>query len=132
VRPDGSKELIAVEDGYRESTESWLSVLRDLDRRGMRAPVLAVGDGALGFWAAVREVCSRLLALCPSVLCGAKLLGEGSEARFVEATNRSFNVGWWRTHNIKVAIPNNLAPLVCRLHADGRDVVLNGQWARDD
>jgi transposase-like protein len=56
VRPDGDKELIAVEDGYRESTESWLSVLRDLDRRGMRAPVLAVGDGALGFWAAVREV----------------------------------------------------------------------------
>jgi len=56
VRPDGSKELIAVEDGYRESTESWLGVLRDLDRRGMAAPVLAIGDGALGFWAAVREV----------------------------------------------------------------------------
>lgn len=56
VRPDGTKELIAVEDGYRESTESWLTVLRDLDRRGMSAPVLAVGDGALGFWAALREV----------------------------------------------------------------------------
>lgn len=56
VRPDGTKELIAVEDGYRESAESWSAVLRDLKRRGMRAPVLAIGDGALGFWAAVREV----------------------------------------------------------------------------
>jgi transposase-like protein len=45
-----------MEDGYRESTESWLAVLRDLKARGMRAPVLATGDGALGFWAAVREV----------------------------------------------------------------------------
>jgi transposase-like protein len=56
ARPDGTKELIAVEDGYRESTESWADVLRDLRRRGMRAPVLAIGDGALGFWAAVRDV----------------------------------------------------------------------------
>jgi len=56
ARPDGTKELIAIEDGYRESTESWAALLRDLKRRGMRAPVLAVGDGALGFWAAVREV----------------------------------------------------------------------------
>lgn len=56
VRPDGTKEVIAIEDGYRESTESWLTVLRDLKRRGMRAPALAIGDGALGFWAAVREV----------------------------------------------------------------------------
>ena len=56
ARPDGSKELVAVEDGYRESTESWASVLRDLKRRGLCAPVLAVGDGALGFWAALREV----------------------------------------------------------------------------
>ena len=56
VRPDGTKELIAVEDGYRESTESWKEVLRDVKRRGMRAPVLAIGDGALGFWAAVRDV----------------------------------------------------------------------------
>ena len=56
ARPDGTKELIAVEDGYRESTESWAHVLRDLKRRGMRAPVLAVGDGALGFWNAVGDV----------------------------------------------------------------------------
>lgn len=56
ARPDGTKELIAVEDGYRESAESWAGVLRDLRRRGMRAPVLAIGDGALGFWGAVRDV----------------------------------------------------------------------------
>ncbi len=54
--PNGEKELLAVEDGYRESAESWKTVLRELKRRGMVAPVLAVGDGALGFWAAAREV----------------------------------------------------------------------------
>ena len=56
VLPDGSKEVIALEDGYRESTESWLSLLRDLERRGMPAPKLATGDGALGFWGALRQV----------------------------------------------------------------------------
>jgi transposase-like protein len=56
VRADGHKELVAVSDGYRESTESWSELLRDLKRRGMRAPVLAIGDGALGFWGALREV----------------------------------------------------------------------------
>ena len=56
VRADGTKELIALADGQRESTESWADLLRSCKRRGMRAPVLAVGDGALGFWAAVREV----------------------------------------------------------------------------
>src|SRR3954464_13114002 len=56
VRADGRKELIALADGYRESTESWADLLRDAARRGMRAPVLAVGDGALGFWGALREV----------------------------------------------------------------------------
>ncbi len=56
ARSDGTKEVIAVEDGYRESTESWLTLLRDLKRRGMSAPMVAVGDGALGFWKAVGEV----------------------------------------------------------------------------
>jgi transposase-like protein len=56
VRVDGRKELIALADGYRESVESWADLLRDCARRGMRAPVLAVGDGALGFWGALREV----------------------------------------------------------------------------
>ena len=56
VRADGHKELVAVSDGYRESTESWSELLRDLRRRGMRAPVLAIGDGALGFWGALRAV----------------------------------------------------------------------------
>ncbi|MEU0119750.1 IS256 family transposase [Streptomyces bobili] len=56
VRADGTKELIAMADGYRESSESWANLLRDAARRGMRAPVLAVGDGALGFWKALAEV----------------------------------------------------------------------------
>jgi putative transposase len=56
VREDGEKELLAVEDGYRESTESWAGVLRDLKRRGLTCPKLVVGDGALGAWAALRDV----------------------------------------------------------------------------
>ena len=56
VRADGRKELIALADGYRESAESWADLLRDCARRGMRAPVLAIGDGALGFWNGLREV----------------------------------------------------------------------------
>lgn len=56
ARQDGTKEVIALEDGFRESTESWAALLRDLKARGMRAPVVAVGDGALGFWAALRDV----------------------------------------------------------------------------
>ncbi|MGW1365437.1 IS256 family transposase, partial [Streptomyces chartreusis] len=56
VRTDGTKELIAMADGHRESAESWADLLRDCTRRGMHAPVLAVGDGALGFWKALAEV----------------------------------------------------------------------------
>ena len=56
VRADGTKELVALADGFRESSESWADLLRDCKRRGMRAPVLAVGDGALGFWKALRDV----------------------------------------------------------------------------
>ncbi|PZP48851.1 MAG: IS256 family transposase, partial [Azospira oryzae] len=57
VRPDGSKELVTIGDGLRESRASWLDVLRDLKTRGLEAgPRLAVGDGALGFWAALDEV----------------------------------------------------------------------------
>ena len=56
---DGHKELIAVTDGYRESKQSWRELLLDLKQRGLTiAPKLAVGDGALGFWAALREVFS--------------------------------------------------------------------------
>lgn len=55
--PDGSKELVAIHDGERESKLSWKEVLNDLKRRGLkRAPSLAIGDGALGFWAALEEV----------------------------------------------------------------------------
>ena len=54
---DGTKELVSVWSGFRESTSSWQSVLRDLRDRGLeKAPTLAVGDGALGFWAAVQDV----------------------------------------------------------------------------
>ncbi|MFD9393582.1 IS256 family transposase [Streptomyces sp. NPDC060000] len=56
VRADGTKELISMADGYRESAESWADLLRDAARRGLRAPVLAVGDGALGFWKALAQV----------------------------------------------------------------------------
>ncbi|WP_436715893.1 IS256 family transposase [Roseiconus lacunae] len=54
---DGQKELIAVLDGYRESEQSWTELLLDLKHRGLTIdPKVAVGDGALGFWAALRKV----------------------------------------------------------------------------
>jgi putative transposase len=56
VRADGTKELVAVADGERESGDAWAELLRDLRRRGMRAPVVMVGDGALGLWRALGEV----------------------------------------------------------------------------
>jgi putative transposase len=56
VRADGTKELVAVTDGERESGDAWAELLRDCRRRGMGAPVVMVGDGALGLWAALREV----------------------------------------------------------------------------
>lgn len=53
----GTKELIALVDGYRESEQSWLEALNDLKRRGLKAaPKIAVGDGALGFWKALPQV----------------------------------------------------------------------------
>jgi transposase-like protein len=56
AREDGEKELLAMDPGYRESMESWKGVLRDLRDRGLEAPLLAAGDGALGLWAALDEV----------------------------------------------------------------------------
>ena len=56
VRTDGRKELVTLSDGCRESSKSRADLLRGCRRRGMTAPVLAVGDGALGFWKALREV----------------------------------------------------------------------------
>jgi transposase-like protein len=54
VTADGTKAWVAINDGLRESTASWLDVLRDLKERGLaRGPRLAIGDGALGFWAAL-------------------------------------------------------------------------------
>lgn len=53
---DGNKELVAVQDGFRESTESWNDLLLQLKGRGLKAPNLAIGDGALGFWNALEKV----------------------------------------------------------------------------
>jgi len=56
AREDGTKELVAVNDGYRESKLSWMELLSSLKERGLsQGPKLAIGDGALGFWAALRE-----------------------------------------------------------------------------
>jgi transposase-like protein len=56
VSENGEKELLSVSSGYRESKDSWRDVLKDLRDRGLNAPLLAIGDGALGFWGALREV----------------------------------------------------------------------------
>ena len=116
VRADGTKELVAVADGERESTESWAELLRDLRRRGMRAPVVAVGDGALGLWAALRDVfpatrhqrdwvhkLANVLGCLPtSVQAGArKALAEIRDApdrvhaeRAIEVFARDYGVKW--------------------------------------
>jgi transposase-like protein len=58
VTEDGNKELVALEDGYRESEQSWTEVLLSLKHGGLSSwPKLAVGDGAVGFWNALRKVC---------------------------------------------------------------------------
>jgi len=56
ARQDGKKELVAVAGGYRESSESWKELLRELKRRGMTCPKLCIGDGALGFWKALGDI----------------------------------------------------------------------------
>jgi len=57
VTPEGKKERVAIADGFQESTASWREVLLDLRARGLQAgPLLAIGDGAMGFWAALEEV----------------------------------------------------------------------------
>ncbi len=116
VRADGTKELVAVCDGERESTESWAELLRDLRRRGMRAPMVMVGDGALGLWAALRDVfpatraqrdwvhkvANVLAALPKSVQAGArKALAEIRDApdrdharRAIDAFARDYGTKW--------------------------------------
>src|SRR6266511_230449 len=118
VRADGRKELVAVADGTRESTEDWAELLRDRRRRGMGAPVVMVGDGALGLWRALREVFPQtreqrcwvhkvrnvLNALPQSVHAGARkalneiILAEDLEhARAaIEAFARDYGVKWPR------------------------------------
>jgi transposase-like protein len=116
VRADGTKELVAVADGTRESTDDWAELLRALRRRGMRAPVVMVGDGALGLWRALREVFPAtreqrcwvhltrnvLGALPTSVQAGARralneiILAEdrGHAERAIEAFAADYGVKW--------------------------------------
>lgn len=56
VNSQGEKQLLAIEDGVRESTQSWREMLLQLKARGMNAPALAIGDGAMGFWGALEEI----------------------------------------------------------------------------
>ena len=56
VNEHGEKRFLAIEDGVRESTQSWREVLLKLKSRGMNVPELAIGDGAMGFWAALEEI----------------------------------------------------------------------------
>jgi putative transposase len=116
VRADGTKELVALADGERESTDSWAELLRDLRRRGMRAPVVMVGDGALGLWRALGEVfpatrhqrdwvhkAANVLACLPKAVQGGarKALAEIRDApdrdharRAIEAFARDYGVKW--------------------------------------
>ncbi len=76
----GRKEVLGLTDGYRESTQSWRELLLDLKRRGLNhAPELAIGDGALGFWAALREVFG---ATCEQRCWGEGRLGIGPVDQF--------------------------------------------------
>jgi putative transposase len=116
VRADGTKELVAVADGQRESGDAWAELLRDCRRRGMRAPVVMVGDGALGLWTAlgevfpetreqrcwVHKVANVLNALPTSVHAGArKALNEIAQAedrvhaeRAIEALVSDYGAKW--------------------------------------
>ena len=100
VRADGRKELVALADGYRESVESWADLLRDAARRGMRAPVLAVGDGALGFWGALREVFPHARAQRCWFHKIANVLGALPTARIRERRRRSRRSGTPRTKDM--------------------------------
>jgi putative transposase len=116
VRADGTKELVALADGERESTDSWAELLRDCRRRGMRAPMVMVGDGALGLWRALEDVfpatrqqrdwvhkVANVLACLPKACqAGArKALAEIRDApdrdqarRAIEAFARDYGVKW--------------------------------------
>ena len=116
VRADGTKELVALADGERESTDSWAELLRACRRRGMRAPMVMVGDGALGLWRALEDVfpatrqqrdwvhkVANVLACLPKA-CQAsarKALAEIRDApdrdqarRAIEAFARDYGVKW--------------------------------------
>ena len=88
----GRKEILGLTDGYRESTQSWRELLLDLKRRGLsHPPDLAIGDGALGFWAALREV-----------------FGDTCAIRGIRPVNPTTSGHWFRSIR---------PPLACRLEA---------------
>lgn len=132
---DGTKKLIAIQDGYRESEQCWKELLLDVQRRGMTiAPRLAVGDGALGFWAAVRKVfpetaeqrcwfhkSGNILSKMPgSVQPRAKKdLHEISMAQTREAADRAFDI-FLEKYDAKY-------PAACECLRKDRDVLLTFQ-----
>jgi transposase-like protein len=116
AREDGQKELLAMGLGYRESTESWAEVIRGLKARGMSRPEVMVGDGALGIWAALREVWPQtrrqrcwnhrvlnLLDKLPKRMWGEvrKLMRQASQAESKEECRRQLEElsGWLRQAN---------------------------------
>jgi putative transposase len=110
---EGKKELIAVVDGYRESVQSWTELLLDLKQRGLsETPLLAVGDGSLGFWAALRKVFAKtseprcwphktgtvLNKMPKNVQPKAKVdLRESWQAETRQAANQAFDHFWKNT-----------------------------------
>lgn len=88
VDQSGRKQFLALQAGYRESKESWLGLLQDLKKRGLNAPALAIGDGALGFWAALPEA----FPLTKQQLCWLhktrNLLNQLPKSEHPEATQR--------------------------------------------
>ena len=82
--PEGKKELVGFQTGVRESAQSWRELLIDIKQRGLEiAPDLAVGDGALGFWKAIEQVCAQTAsgAAAASSRCRAAMRADGRSAR---------------------------------------------------
>src|SRR4029453_17544696 len=116
VRVDGAKELVAITDGFRESTESWADLLRDLKRRGMRAPVLAVGHGARGFPASAKARARPLRHLkprglrAPVLAVGDGALGFWGALREVFPATRTQRCWFHKIANVLSAPPKSAHP----------------------
>lgn len=106
VRPDGTKELVAIDDGHLEATGSWAGPLHSTKQRGMRAPVLAVGDGALGFWSARREEFPEIAELLSCLPKSAHPVAKAALAEICGAADRE--------HPTSVPAAVAVAVAVCR------------------